>query len=133
MQAAVDDSHQHNYAHIYIEPAINNHGTQGCIYLAARRGYFGDDLFQHIVNSHACFCGNGDGFAGVDADNVFHFRLGVVRVGLWQIHFVEHGQHFHPQIQGGVAIGHGLRFHALAGIDHQQGAFASGKRAADFV
>ena len=71
--------------------------------------------------------------AGVDADHVLDLGLGVVRVGLRQIHLVEHGQHFDAQIQRGVAVGHGLRLHALGGIDHQQRALAGRQRAADFV
>jgi hypothetical protein len=50
-----------------------------------------------------------------------------------QVHLVEHGHHFHAQVQGGVAVGHGLGLDALAGVDHQQRAFAGRQRAADFV
>ncbi len=50
-----------------------------------------------------------------------------------QIHLVEHWHHLDPQVERGVAVGHGLRFNALTGIDHQQSAFARRERAAHFI
>ena len=46
---------------------------------------------------------------------------------------VEHGQHFHAQIQRRVAIGYGLRFHTLRGINHQQSPFTGRERARYFI
>ena len=68
---------------------------------------------------------------GVDADHVLDLRLGVVRVGLRQVHLVEHRHHFDAEVERGVAVGDGLRFDALARIDDQQRAFARRQRAAD--
>jgi hypothetical protein len=65
--------------------------------------------------------------------SVLDFRLRVVRVGGRQVHLVEHGHHLHAQVERGVAVGHGLRLHALAGVHHQQRAFAGTQAAADFV
>ena len=130
---AIDHAHQHHHAHIAVKPAVDDHGPWRPIGIAHRGRHLGDDGFQNVVNAHAGFGRAGDGIAGINADHVLDLGLGVVRVGLGQVHLVEHGGHFHPQIQGGVAVGHGLRLDALAGIDHQQSAFAGRQRAADFV
>src|SRR5690606_19899666 len=45
----------------------------------------------------------------------------------------EHGQYFDAQLDGGIAIGHGLGFDALRRVHDQQGALAGGQRAADLV
>ena len=45
----------------------------------------------------------------------------------------KHRHHLDALLDGGVAVGHGLRFHALRGIDHQQRAFARRERARHFV
>jgi hypothetical protein len=55
------------------------------------------------------------------------------RVGVRQVDLVQHRHDFHAEIQRRVAVGHGLRFHALRGVDHQQRAFAGRQRTADFI
>ena len=55
LQAAIDHAHQYHHAHVGVKPAVNDHGPQGRIRLAARRRHFGHDLLQHIVNAHAGF------------------------------------------------------------------------------
>ena len=133
LQAAINHAHQHDYANIAIKPAINNHGAQGCFALATGRRHFGNDHFQNFVYAHTCFGRARYGITGINANHVFNLCLGVIGVGLWQVHFVEHGQHFYAQIQRGVAVGYGLRFYALRGIYHQQCAFAGREAARNFV
>jgi hypothetical protein len=70
---------------------------------------------------------------GVDADHVLDFALGVFGVGLRQVHLVEHRHHLDAELQRGVAVGHRLRFDALAGVDHQQRTLTGAERTADFV
>ena len=70
---------------------------------------------------------------GVDADHGLDLGLGLFDVGGGQVDLVDHRHHFQALLDGGVAVGDRLRFHALGRIDHQQRAFAGGQRAADFV
>lgn len=73
------------------------------------------------------------GVGGVDADDALDFLFHPLRLGLGQVHLVQHGHHFQPLLDGGVAVGDGLRLDALAGVHYQQRALAGGQRAADFV
>ncbi len=70
---------------------------------------------------------------GIDADHVLDLRLRVVRIRLRQVHLVEHRHDLDTQFEGGVAVGHRLRLDTLAGIDHQQRAFAGAERTAHLV
>ena len=71
--------------------------------------------------------------AGVNANHVFNFQACVVRVGVGQVHLVQHRHHFHTQVQCGIAVGYRLRFDTLAGIDHQQRTLTRRQRTRDFV
>ena len=70
---------------------------------------------------------------GINADNVFDFLLHAFGVGGGQVDFVQNGHDFHAQINRGIAVRHGLRFHALRRVNDQQRAFAGGKRTGNFV
>jgi hypothetical protein len=101
--------------------------------VALRRRHLGHHGLEDLVDAHARLGRAGNGLARVDADHVLDLGLRVLGVGLRQVHLVEHGQHFHAELERGVAVGHGLRLHALRCIHHQQRAFACGERARDFV
>jgi hypothetical protein len=78
---------------------------------------------EHLVHAHAALGAAGHGVGGVDADDLLDLVLDAVRVGLGQVHLVQHRHDFQALLDGGVAVGHGLGFDALAGVDHQQRAF----------
>ena len=50
-----------------------------------------------------------------------------------QVDLVEHRHHLDALLGGGVAVGDGLRLHALRGVDHEQRALAGRQRARHFV
>ena len=74
-----------------------------------------------------------DRILGVDADHVLDLADRLLGVGRREVDLVQHGNHFHALLDRGVAVGHGLGFHALGGIHHKQGAFAGRQRTADLV
>ena len=117
-QTSINNTHQHDYADIGIKPAVNDHGAQGRLRVTLWRRNFGDYGFQNFFNAHARFGRTRNRVGGVNADDIFNFCFGVVWIGLWQIHFVEHGKYFNAQVEGGVAIGNGLCFDTLAGINY---------------
>ena len=69
----------------------------------------------------------------INANDLFDFHTRVVRVGLRQIHLIQHGKDLNAEVQCGVAIRDCLRFNPLTGIDNQQRTFTGGQLARDFV
>ncbi len=132
-EAPVDHAHQHDDADIGVEPAVDDHGAQRAVGIAARRRHAGHHRLQDLVDPHASLGRARDGVARVDADHVLDLGAGVVRVGLRQVHLVQDRHHLDAEVERGVAVGHGLRLDALAGVDHQQRALAGRQRAADLV
>ena len=118
-QAAIDHPHQHHHTDISVVPAVNNHGPQSAFRIATRRWNTRHHGFENFVNAHAGFGAAGNRIGGINANDFLNFLPGVVGVGLGQVHFIEHRNHFHAQIKRGIAVGNGLRFNTLAGIDHQ--------------
>ena len=69
-EAAVDHAHQHHHAHVAVEPAVDDHGAQRRVGVAARRGHLGDDGLEDVVDAHAGLGGTGNRVGSVDADHV---------------------------------------------------------------
>ena len=74
-----------------------------------------------------------DGVAGVEADHGFDLLADAFGFGGGQIDLVDDGDDFEVVMEREVGVGEGLGFHALGGIDHQEGAFAGLQAARDFV
>ena len=70
---------------------------------------------------------------GVDADHVLDLLADAFGLGGGQVDLVEHRHDLETGIDRLIDIGQRLRLDALAGIDHQQRAFAGGKAAADLI
>ena len=132
-QPAIDHAHQHHHADVAVKPAVDDHGAQGTARMTLGRRYAGHHRFENVLNTHAGLGRTGNGIRGIDADHVLDLELGVLRIGVGQVHLVEHRHHLDAKVERGVAVGHGLRFDALAGIDHQQRTLASRQRATDLI
>ncbi len=133
LEFTIDHAHQHHDAHVSVEPAVDDHGAQLAIGIALGRRHLGNHGLQDLVDAHAGLGRAGNGIAGIDADDVLDLGLGVVGVGLRQIHLVENGRHLHAEIQRGIAVGHGLCLYALRGVHHQQRSLAGRQGTRDFV
>ncbi len=92
-----------------------------------------DDRFQHIFHADAALGADHQGIAGGNSQDVFDLFFDEIGLRGGQINFVDHRKNGEVVRSGKKGIGHGLRFHALAGIDHQQRAFTGGKCARNFV
>ena len=132
-EAAVHHAHKHHHADVAVEPAVDDHRAQRGAGVAARRRNARDDRLQDLVDAQARLGGARDRVARVDADHVLDLLLRALGVGLRQVHLVQDRHDFHAEVERRVAVGHRLRFHALARIDHQQRALARGERAAHLV
>ncbi len=64
---------------------------------------------------------------------MFNFFFDALRLGLWQVHFVQDGHHLKTLLNRGVAVGYRLRLNTLPRIHHQQRAFTGRQRTADLI
>ena len=105
LEHAVDDTHQHHHAHVVVEPRVDDQRLQRRP-LAPARGP------RWIPGSRRCPCRSWRWPARParrrcrSRPRLPGARLGI---GLRQVHLVQHRHHFHAQLDGGVAVGHGLR------------------------
>ena len=107
-ERAVDDPYQHHHAHVVVEPRVDDQRLQRCVRIALGRRNAGDDGVDDLVQPHAGLGTGRDGIAGVDADHVLDLGAGAVGISRRQVHLVEHRHHLDTQVDGGVAVGHGL-------------------------
>ena len=133
LDGAVFHTNQHDHADVVIKPRIDNNRLQRRVFVAGRRGDFGNDFFQNVFHTDAAFGGTLYRADGIDADDVFDFLFHAFGVGGGQVDFVQNRHDFHAQINRGVAVRHGLRFHALRCVNDQKRAFAGGQRTGNFV
>ena len=89
--------------------------------------------FKDIGNPFPALGADPDGIFRRDADDVLDFQGDPFGLDLRQIHLVQHRHYLDTLLDGRITVGHGLCFHALRGIHHQQRAFASRQRPRDFV
>ncbi len=133
LHPALAHAHQRHDAQVVVEPGVDDQRLQRRLDLALGRGDGLHQALEHLVHAHAALGAAGHGFAGVDTDDLLDLVLDALRIGLRQVHLVQHRHDLEALLDGGVAVGNRLRFHALAGIDHQQRTFAGRQRATDFI
>ena len=130
---AIDDANQHHDAEIDVVPAVHQQRLQRRVAVALRRRQPVHDGFQHVVDAEAGFRRDHHRVRGVDADHVLDLLPDLVRFRGRQVDLVEHRHDLVAGVERVIDIGQRLRLDALAGIDHQQRAFARRQRARDFV
>lgn len=133
LHAAMAHTHQRDHAQVVVEPGVDDQRLQRCIDLAGRRRDGLHQAFEHLVHAHATLGTAGHRVGGVDADDLLDLVLDAIRVGLRQVHLVQHRHDLKALFDGGVAVGNRLRLDALTGIDYQQRTFARRQRTRDFV
>ena len=133
LQLAIDDAHQDHDAQIGVVIGIDQQRLQRRIDVAFGRGQARDHRFQHAFDVQTRLGGDRDRFGGVDADHILDLLLHAVRLGRGQVDLVEHRHDFEAAIDRQIDIGERLRFHALAGVHHQQRAFAGGEAARHLI
>ena len=74
-----------------------------------------------------------DRVAGIEADDLFDLGADALGIGSRQIDLVEHRDDLQIIAECQVDVGQGLRFHALAGIHHQQRTFTGLQAAAHLI
>ena len=85
------------------------------------------NVLQYRVNVHAHFGGDFRRVHGREADDVFHFLLGLLGICCGKVNFVENRQDLQVVFHSQVRIGQGLGFYALRGVHYQHGALTGGQ------
>ncbi|MNM57247.1 hypothetical protein D3C81_684440 [compost metagenome] len=133
LHAAMTHTHQGDNAQVVVEPGVDDQRLQRIFVVAGRCWNGGNQTLEHFIDAQTGLGRARDRVGGIDADDFFDFFFDAVRIGLWQVDLVQHRHHFQALFDGRVAVGNRLSFNTLTGIDHQQRAFTSRQRAADFV
>lgn len=133
LDAAMTHAHQRHHAQVIVEPGVDDQRLQWRLDVAGRRRNGLYQALEHFIDAHAALGATGHGVGGIDTDDLLDFVLDPIRIGLRQVHLVQHGHHFQALLDGGIAVGHRLRLDTLASIDHQQRAFTGSQRTAYLI
>lgn len=128
---AVPHPHQGDDTQIGVIPTVDQQGADFGVWFLRRlrRRQPLNDSLQDGFHPHARLGGNFQRVAGIDADHVLDLRLDPIGFRGRQVDLVQNRDDFVVVLNRQIDIGQGLRFHALTGIDHQQGPFAGRKTA----
>ena len=133
MEHALLDAHQGHHAEIIIEPTVDDQRLQRGLAIALGRRNVRDQVFQRRFDAQARLGADETGVRGVNADNLFDFKLHTLGIGLGQVHFVQDRHDVQTLLDGRVTVRYGLGFNTLPGIDDQQRPLTGRQRARNFV
>ena len=133
LDLALHHPHQRYHTQVVVEPGIDDQRLQlvGIARLRWRNAL--DNGLQNRFHVEAGLRADCHGIVGVNTDDRLDLLFCPLDVRGGKVDLVEHGNYGQSLLHRRVAIGHGLRFHALGRIHHQQGTFTGSQRAADFV
>ena len=103
---------------------IENQSPQGRLGIPFGRGQPVNNGFQDRLYADIGFGGYLQGGFGIQAQIILDLLQDPVDVGRRQVDLVNDRNNLQIVFQGQVKVGHGLRLHALAGVDQQQRPFA---------
>ena len=131
--ASLHDADENDGAAVGVEPGIENEGLEGRIGRALGRRDALDDGFEDFLDAEAAFGADEESVVGGDGENVFDLFFDALGLGGGEIDFIDDGKNFEIVVGGEESVGHGLGFDALAGVHDEEGAFAGGEGARNFV
>ena len=127
------EPHVGDRSSVVVVVGIEHHGLEvSCWGSRWGRDAF-DDGRKEFIDSDASFSGAFDDFRRVDPEDMVHFGGDFIDSGVVEVDFVDDRNDFQVVVHGRIGVGDGLGFDALEGIDQEQGSFAAGQRAGDFV
>ncbi len=89
--------------------------------------------FEDIFHAETAFRADHQRIVRRNGEHAFDLLFHEVGLRGWQIDFVDHRKNGEIVTGGQKSIRYSLRFDTLAGVDHEQGAFASRKGARHFI
>ena len=132
-QRPVDHPHQHHHADIVVEPGIDDESLERRRRIAFGRRDARNHCLEYILHALAGLGADAQRVLGVDADHIFDLAYRPLRISRRQVDFVQHRHDLDTLLDRGIAVRHGLRFHALRRVDHQHRPFAGRERARHLV
>ena len=130
---AIHDTAEYDNAFVCIINGVKDQGFQRGIGVALRGGNILHHAFQHFADIDAHLGAHARGIHAGQTDDILHLFGGGIRVSAGQVNLIQDGHNFQVVVNGQVAVGQRLGFHALAGIHHQDGTLTGSQAAADFV
>ncbi len=130
---AVHDPDEDDDAEIGVVPAVDEHRLERGVGGAAGGRDALDDGVEDLFDPEPGLGGGEDGLARVEADDLLDFLADPVGVGGGEVDLVDDGDDLVVVLDRLVDVGEGLRLDPLGGVDDEEGAFAGGQRARDFV
>ena len=127
--AAFHHTDENDRATINIEPGIENQRLQRIFGAAFGRRDARDDGFENVFDAETAFCADEQRVAGGNGEDGFDLFFDEFGLRGGQIDFVDDRKDGEIVACGEKSVGDGLRFNALAGVDDEQRAFASGEGA----
>ena len=120
-------------AFVRVVLGIEDEGAEWAVLVTLRGRDALDQRFEDLGDSGA-FLGTGeDDLVGVEADDTLQFRRNALGLGVGEVDLVQDGDELEVLVHGEVDVRERLRLDALGGVDHQEGAFAGGQAAGNFV
>ena len=91
LEYAVDHPHQHHDADVVVEPRIDDQGGESLARVAAGCRDALDDSLEDFIDPLAGLGAGQDRFVRVDPDHILDLGPRLLRIGLRQVHLVQHG------------------------------------------
>ena len=132
-QHPVHHAHARDRAQVLVVVGVEDERAQGRLRVSLRRRHPFDDRLQDLRGSRA-FLGAGEQhLGGIHPQEVREFVAAALRFRAGKIDLVDDGDDLQVRVQRQEQVRDGLRLDALAGVDHQDGAFARRQGAGHLV
>ena len=132
-QLAVEHPHQADHALVGVIPTVEDQRAERLTGEVGRRRYTIDHRLEDLVDPHALLGAGQDRVARVEPDNLLDLLARARDIRARQVDLVDHRHDFESMVERHIDVRQRLRLDPLAGVDHQQRAFAGGQTARHFV
>ena len=133
LDRALDDADVNDHAAVGVEVRIEGQRLQAVFGFSGGGRDALDDGFEDFLDADSGLRARQNRLLGGNGEDVLELLFRHFDIGVRQVDFVDDRDEFEALFLGEVDIRHGLRLHALGGIDDQERAFAGRERTRDLV
>jgi len=133
LDLTVKDADVQHHAFVVVVLAVKDQGAQLAHLLRGWRRQALNDAVEEFMDSLAGLGAHGQAVFSSQTKNLLNFHRHLVRIGSWQVDLIDDRNQREIVADREVCVGHGLRLHALRGVNHQNGTFTRFEGAAHFV